>query len=107
MGRTQSRERSRTRDRQDKMTSLWPDSDNRGRVTIHRIWSSAAQRPQAMVMVKTAMRKRQKDYGQLHMRDIYIMERVWGGGYSPPIQGCLHSLLEQLSPPGLGRLDKQ
>lgn len=93
MARTQSRERSRTRDRPGETTSLWPDSDTRGRVTIHGIWSSAAQRPQAMVMVKTAMQKRQKDQdcGQRHKRDICTME--WGGGDGLPIQGCLHSLL--------------
>ena len=106
MGRTQSRERSRTRDRQDKMTSLWPDSDNRGRMTIHGIWSSAAQRPQAMVMVKTAMQKRQKDWPAAHERHLHH-GAGWGWGDSPPIHGCLHSLLEQLSWPGLGRLDKQ
>ena len=88
MRRTQSRGRNKTRDRQDKTTSLWPDSDNRGRVTIHGIWSSAAQRHQAMVMVKTAMQKRQKeqDCGQLHTRDICIVER--GGGTVCPYKAA-------------------
>jgi len=100
MRRTQSRGRSKTRDRQDKTTSLWPDSDNRGRVTIHRIWSSAAQRHQAMVMVKTAMQKRQKeqDCGQLHTRDICIVER--GGGTVRPYKAV--STPSSSSSPGQG-----
>ena len=93
MGRTQSRERSRTRDRQDKMTSLWPDSDNRGRMTSHGIWSSATQRPQAMVMVKTAMQKRQKDWPAAHERHLHHGAGWgWGGTVRPYMAASIPSL---------------
>lgn len=61
--RTWSKGRAGPEDRQGKMAQQWPDSEKGGReiplpVTIHWIWSLAAQRPQEAALMGTAMQKK-------------------------------------------------